>query len=515
MTSAGSTDWGRDLVLSTVETSPIRDYPQKLSAFGPAIQVPAEGRFRRRLQRSHAPISVWVQWGLLFAVLPIGMALTEQLLGQTLPLLVSRSALLLAVLGMVVTYPAIGLFRRFRSLPASLFYVTIAWSLVVVEVGLAVSFLGLPSLYSTPVLVAWISVVLSGQLVATGLSHCLFTKLGTSAKCQTPVMVVGSGVLASDLVRALTTNPYLPDNIVGLAVLDDTGMVAHETRKLLGADVKYIASIEKLEIAARQLMVERVYLAVPFEQTHRIAELQQRLADLNVDVVWAPDVRAVNALNPALREISGLPLVSLSESPMNCVGSAYVKSLLDVVLATLALVVCAPVMLVTAIATKLSSPGPIIYRQQRHGWDGRVFQIWKFRSMYVQEEQGALEQAKPQDSRVTRVGRFLRRSSIDELPQLINVLRGEMSLVGPRPHAVCQNLDYAKLIGTYMARHRIKPGITGLAQISGFRGETAAVESMRDRVELDLRYINSWSIWLDLWILLKTPIALLKNKDVY
>jgi putative colanic acid biosynthesis UDP-glucose lipid carrier transferase len=186
--------------------------------------------------------------------------------------------------------------------------------------------------------------------------------------------------------------------------------------------------------------------------------------------------------------------------------SGVAKQVLDVVVAAIALVLLAPVLVVIALAIKRDSPGPVLFRQTRHGRNEQEFKLLKFRTMRIMEDGDRIEQARRDDPRVTRVGRFLRRTSLDELPQLVNVLRGEMSLVGPRPHAVAHNRQYGALISGYRGRHRVKPGITGLAQISGLRGETRDPELMRQRVETDLQYIDNWSIWLDLRILLLTPI---------
>ena len=182
-------------------------------------------------------------------------------------------------------------------------------------------------------------------------------------------------------------------------------------------------------------------------------------------------------------------------------------------LALLGILLLSPLMLSVALAVKLSSPGPVFFRQKRHGWNGNIIEVLKFRSMREHHDQ-KVKQATKDDPRVTAVGRFLRRSSIDELPQLFNVIKGEMSLVGPRPHAIAHNDYYSDKIMAYMARHRIKPGITGLAQISGYRGETETIDKMQKRVELDLDYINHWSLWLDVKILIKTPLTLV-SKDIY
>ncbi|MCG8049283.1 MAG: exopolysaccharide biosynthesis polyprenyl glycosylphosphotransferase, partial [Candidatus Thiodiazotropha endolucinida] len=229
---------------------------------------------------------------------------------------------------------------------------------------------------------------------------------------------------------------------------------------------------------------------------------------------WAPNIFALNLINHSVKELAGIPILTLSETPL--IGShLLIKAIEDLVLALLILILASPIMLITAILIKVESPGPIFFRQERTGWDGKHFRIWKFRSMRLHtEKNGIVKQATRDDPRITTIGRFIRRTSIDELPQLFNVLAGQMSLVGPRPHALQHNLAYSKRIEAYLARHRIKPGITGLAQIRGFRGETKELKQMEKRVKYDLEYINNWSLWLDLSILLRTPFNL-KNDNAY
>jgi putative colanic acid biosynthesis UDP-glucose lipid carrier transferase len=219
-------------------------------------------------------------------------------------------------------------------------------------------------------------------------------------------------------------------------------------------------------------------------------------------------------INHSVKEMAGLPLLTLSESPL--IGNHLLfKAIEDRIIGLIALILLSPLMLIIALLIKLDSPGPVIFRQSRTGWNGKEFHIWKFRSMRLhQANDGEVKQATKDDARMTRIGRFIRKTSIDELPQLFNVLSGSMSMVGPRPHAIEHNSDYDKRIRAYMTRHRIKPGITGLAQISGYRGETDTLDKMKKRVEYDMQYINNWSFWLDLEILLKTIPALLRD-DAY
>jgi putative colanic acid biosynthesis UDP-glucose lipid carrier transferase len=232
------------------------------------------------------------------------------------------------------------------------------------------------------------------------------------------------------------------------------------------------------------------------------------LLNENVNIHWAPNIFALNLINHSVKELAGIPILTLSETPL--IGThLLLKTIEDRVLSLFLLVLVSPLMLITAILIKTESPGPAFFRQERTGWDGKNFKIWKFRSMKLHtEEDGVVRQATREDPRITRVGRFIRRTSIDELPQLFNVLAGQMSLVGPRPHALEHNIEYSKHIEAYLARHRIKPGITGLAQIRGFRGETKELEQMEKRVKYDLEYINNWSLWLDLSILARTPFSL-------
>jgi len=233
-------------------------------------------------------------------------------------------------------------------------------------------------------------------------------------------------------------------------------------------------------------------------------------------LVWAPDIFEFRLLNHNVREVAGLPLITLNETPLIAGGPAFIKTMMDKSASLILIIVLSPVLLGAAIAVKLSSKGPILFKQVRDGWDGKKFYVYKFRSMYVHQPEKVVKQATKGDPRITKVGAFLRKSSMDELPQLFNILEGSMSLVGPRPHAESHNEFYSDKVKAYLARHRIKPGMTGLAQINGCRGETDTVEAMERRVELDLEYISNWSPLMDIRILLMTPVALFsKNENAY
>ena len=227
-----------------------------------------------------------------------------------------------------------------------------------------------------------------------------------------------------------------------------------------------------------------------------------------------PDVSLYDLIQARVGDVDGIPVIALCESPLHGTDGAM-KRFTDIVFAALLLVVAAPVMVLIALAIKLDSPGRVFFKQDRYGLDGERIVVYKFRTMTVCENGDRVVQAKRDDARVTRVGRVLRRTSLDELPQLINVLQGRMSLVGPRPHAVAHNEEYRKLISGYMVRHKVTPGMTGLAQVSGCRGETSTLDDMRRRVQYDLEYLRQWCWLLDIKIMLRTLVLLVRDKRAY
>lgn len=251
--------------------------------------------------------------------------------------------------------------------------------------------------------------------------------------------------------------------------------------------------------------VDYVYITLPMTAESRIVKLVDALSDTTASVYIVPDLFVFDLVHAKWTSFDGIPMVSIFDSPFYGFDG-WLKRLEDVALGVLILAMCAIPMLMVAAAIKLTSPGPVIFRQRRYGLDGKIVEVWKFRTMTVCEDGETIAQARRNDPRVTRFGAFLRRNSIDELPQFINVLRGSMSIVGPRPHAVAHNEQYRRLIRGYMLRHKVKPGITGWAQINGWRGETDTLEKMQKRVEFDMEYLQNWSLWLDLKIVALTAI---------
>jgi Undecaprenyl-phosphate glucose phosphotransferase len=274
------------------------------------------------------------------------------------------------------------------------------------------------------------------------------------------------------------------------------------------------SAIDKAIELARRESADEVVLAVSWSDAARLDVLRHHLRILPLPVRLLPDRIATEILKQSTFAGRQSLALELQRSPLT-VAEQLQKRLFDIVVAAAALVVLSPLFALIALAVKIDSAGPAIFRQRRNGFNGRQFVIFKFRSMRVLEDGARIAQARPQDDRVTRLGRFLRRASIDELPQLLNVIRGEMSLVGPRPHALAHNDTYSNQIAEYAFRHHVKPGITGWAQINGYRGETSRIEQMRRRVEHDLWYIDNWSFGLDILILARTCVSLLRDKMAY
>ncbi len=264
----------------------------------------------------------------------------------------------------------------------------------------------------------------------------------------------------------------------------------------------------------RSNSITQVYLALPISTTPRIDELIRELRDTTASIYFVPNIFAFDLVQARCVEVNGMPAFSICDSPLQGMSGVW-KRLFDVGLASLALLLMWPVLIAIGLSIKVSSPGPILFKQRRYGLNAEEILVYKFRTMTVCEDGSVVSQATKQDGRVTRVGAFLRRSSLDELPQILNVLEGKMSFVGPRPHAVAHNEAYRKLISGYMIRHKVRPGITGWAQVNGLRGETSTVDKMHERVQYDLDYLKNWSLKLDLRIIARTVLLVARDKNAY
>lgn len=405
-----------------------------------------------------------------------------------------------------LVYSNSGIYRRHADRMSLAMSIAFAWTKVVAALIVIAFLFKVSELYSRQVIFSWFLIAAPLQVAVHVLVNAWMKK--RTKKESKPSLIVGGGELSAYLTERINANPWTAHKIVGVVYEGEA------KEKLLVKDVPVLGELKDLRRIVKEKGIKRVYFALCMKSSYQLKDMQLQLIDLNVDVVWAPDIMGLHMLSPSVKEVAGIPLYYLSESPMT-EGALLSKLLLDKVVAFGALITLSPVMILAALAVKFTSPGPVFFRQERHGLDGKIIHILKFRSMKVHQEQdGGVSQAVKGDSRLTPIGTFLRKSSIDELPQIINVLKGDMSLVGPRPHAVSHNHYYSEKISIYMSRHRILPGMTGLAQVNGCRGETDTLEKMEKRVEYDLTYINNWSVWLDIRIMVKTVYTLF-SKNAY
>ncbi|OHC69014.1 MAG: undecaprenyl-phosphate glucose phosphotransferase [Rhodocyclales bacterium GWA2_65_20] len=358
------------------------------------------------------------------------------------------------------------------------------------------------------VMLAWI-LATPVALTTVQLSFPVFlSKLMAMEGVQRVAIIAGGGELARRLERRIAQSPYLGIRVAGY--FDDrTPVRLHETtpNDILGG-------LDQLAAYAKQHHVDLIYINLPMTSQPRIIKLLDELRDTTASIYFVPDIFLFDLIQARMDTIGGMPVLAVCETPFYGVNG-LVKRASDLVLATAILILIAPLMLAIAVAIKRSSPGPVLFKQRRYGLDGREITVYKFRTMNVCEDGDEIRQATQNDSRVTKLGAFLRASSLDELPQFINVLQGRMSVVGPRPHAVAHNEMYRKLINGYMIRHKVRPGITGWAQVNGARGETASLDRMQARIDYDLAYLRNWSLRLDLQIILKTLFVVWKKQNAY
>ena len=348
--------------------------------------------------------------------------------------------------------------------------------------------------------------ILAGR-IATRRSQHLLHSLGYGAR---KFAIVGVNELGFQLARNIEASPEMGLSLAGF--FDDR--LDHRNPHIPTDLGRRVGTIQDLIDEAKAGSVDRIYITFPMRAEDRIRGVLDQLGDTAASVYIVPDFFVFQLLHSRWTDILGLPVVSVFENPLYGIDG-LAKRLCDLILGGLLLLLLTVPMVMIAVAIRLTSPGPALFRQRRYGLDGREIRIWKFRTMTVCEDGPEAVQAQPGDPRVTRLGAVLRRTSLDELPQLFNVLAGSMSLVGPRPHAHAQNEEFRSQIAGYMLRHKIKPGITGLAQVNGWRGVTDVPEKMRKRVEFDHRYIREWSLWLDIKILLKTVLVVISGKNAY
>ena len=347
--------------------------------------------------------------------------------------------------------------------------------------------------FSRRVVLTWMVLAPSLLVTARLTVRILLHELRRRGRNTRTVAIVGTSRVALQIVEKINAMSWTGMVFKGYYDDPDIDRLPQEQASVPVGDLADLLS------QAGAGKIDVVYIALPMRDEQRIIDLVNKFADTTVSLYLLPDSFVFELMNARWVSLDGLPIISIYETPFYGVDG-WIKRIEDIVLSSVILAIVALPMLLIAAAVKLTSPGPVLFKQRRYGLKGEVVHVWKFRSMSVCEDGTDIPQARPGDQRITPLGAFLRRTSLDELPQFINVLQGTMSVVGPRPHAVAHNEEYRRLIQGYMLRHKVKPGITGLAQVNGWRGETDTLDKMQKRVECDLQYIQKWSLWLDLKI---------------
>ena len=366
---------------------------------------------------------------------------------------------------------------------------------------------GLKYYYDERVLLAWI-IATPATLLA---SHIVVRRAAgrpDRSREVRSVVVVGANEVGVKFAGICDRHPNLSMQMHGF--FDDRAGPRHAP----GLHHPMLGRMSELSQYVRSHNIKLIFISQPISAQPRIRQLIDELQDTTASVYFLPDVYVFDLMQARFDNVGGMPVIAICETPFTGLNS-MIKRASDIVLGSLILVALAPLMLAIAVAVKCTSPGPVLFRQRRYGLYGEEILVYKFRSMRVLDDGSTIVQARRDDPRVTPIGRFLRRTSLDELPQFVNVLQGSMSIVGPRPHAVAHNEQYRKLIKGYMLRHKVKPGITGWAQVNGLRGETATLERMEARIQFDLDYLRNWSVWLDLWIILKTIRVILTRENAF
>ncbi len=361
--------------------------------------------------------------------------------------------------------------------------------------------------YSADVLLTWFLVGPASSATLRHAVHALVPLVITGSGYAQRAVIIGAGPTGHAIATRIRESRRAGKRLLGFFDDRHVERIGHPNLRLLGR-------VADLADYVRQHGVDVIYIALPMTTQPRIVRLLDDLRDTTVSVYFVPDLFVTDLIQARVDQVGGMPVVAVCETPFTGINGVL-KHTFDFFAAACILVLIAPLLALIALAVKLSSPGPVLFRQYRYGLDGERILVYKFRSMTVCENGDTITQARQNDARVTPLGAFLRRTSLDELPQFINVLQGRMSIVGPRPHAVAHNETYRKLIKGYMVRHKVKPGITGWAQVNGYRGETETVDKMQKRIEYDLEYLRNWSIGLDLWIIVKTIAVVFKDRNAY
>ena len=400
------------------------------------------------------------------------------------------------------------LFESANSAHAQSSNMLIYWAVMIFALVFIGYITGTTDLFDVTVLYIWAVITPILILAANFIFRTLLLLSLKSAKNQRKVVIVGANEESHKLAHNILSNAVYGLNLVGY--FDDRP----EERTNIPMGAPYLGAMDKLQDYVKTNGVDLIYITLPVSKQQRVLDLLDRLHDTTASIYFTPDIFVYELIQARMDNIGDMPLVALCETPFSGLNGVL-KRLSDILFSAFILVLISPILLIIAVAVKFTSKGPVFFAQKRYGLDGEEIVVYKFRSMTVCDDGDEIKQATRNDSRVTKLGAILRKYSLDELPQFINVLQGRMSTVGPRPHAVAHNEMYRGMIKGYMMRHKVKPGITGWAQVNGYRGETDTVEKMQKRIEYDLDYLRNWSLGLDAVIILNTVVAVFKTEDTY
>ncbi|MCH7636269.1 MAG: undecaprenyl-phosphate glucose phosphotransferase [Proteobacteria bacterium] len=364
------------------------------------------------------------------------------------------------------------------------------------------------SLYSRKLLFTWMLVTPPLIALAQTAIEAWIVNIRMARNRKKRFVVVGGNELGLTIADKITGNSRFGLTFDGF--FDDRStdrLTKTQTVNLRG-------HLKDLPDYVRRNNIDFVFITLPLRNIQRVSELLDETHDTTASIYYVPDIFVFDLIQCRTDDIDGVPIIALCETPFYGT-SGLIKRFSDIAIASVVLAIVAPLLLTISVAIRITSPGSIIFKQRRYGLDGHEIVVYKFRTMTVSEDDDVVRQATRNDERITKIGAFLRKYSLDELPQFVNVLQGRMSVVGPRPHAVAHNEEYRKLIKGYMIRHKVNPGITGLAQVQGYRGETSSVDDMRHRIEADLEYLRNWSLTLDFRIILQTISGMWNDKTAY
>ena len=415
-------------------------------------------------------------------------------------------AMALAILLLVLMFPGVNRFGR-TGVGVGI-DIILSWAWVLSVLGLLGYATNTLASFDTGMLVAWGIATPLVQWALVAIGTAVQRHMASLPEARRPAVIIGAGRMGMRVAQMLRLRQAFGHELLG--VFDDRSA----DRVNLPEDAVLVGALRQLPEYIEARGVKDVFITLPLTSQPRIQSLLESLQNTTASIHFVPDIFGVSVIQGRLEDMGGVPVVGLMEAPFTGING-FVKRASDIVLSALILILISPLLLVLAIGVKLSSTGPVIFRQRRTGLDGEIIEVYKFRSMRAVDDGAVVRQATRDDPRITPFGALIRRTSLDELPQFVNVLQGRMSIVGPRPHAVAHNEQYRKLVKAYMARHKVKPGITGWAQVNGLRGETDTLDKMASRIEYDLEYLRNWTLGLDLLIIARTVKLVFRDRSAY